>query len=581
MILAIRRRKKIIMAVFAGVAGAGLCVYLAFQGKAILESLEGFVEDRLGKAFNAEVAIDSIRTNIIGPTVLKGFKLTKEASGEDTPFIFKSDKVTIYNNIIKIAAEKLLKKDALAKKDIVFKIENGSLYKGNAALLKNIFGYGKIQDNNFIFDDISGKCYNFPISIYGKVSGDTSMLDLNIRSASDAFRSKIHLSNHLLTPHMVAIIESDNGHKLYFSGDFDIKPGESVSLENAMFGNTVLARAKWDILKKKVYAELKKRHLPDEPSLTKDVVCLAVEIKHDAAEGSIFFNHLSVGKFDLQSQLDFELAFTGDNRQAGPANGGANGKIKTSGTILDYKPFSELDGEFSIEGNTLKISGLRLGSDYNLRGFVNLYYPYEMDLTLDIRDSSLSRLFLVSDADSAGKISGRISGQVKTSGPVNNLVTTAKIECGKGNLGNLDYESMNVNLSGVGSVLKVADSRILRKEGYIELSGDADLKQLWSQRPLKGLDWSCGNEAIVWEGWDIVKQTNSQELEMKKGIGSQKEFMVTFRSYLNDEQSWQDSQGPKQNEAVGVEYNLDEAKRVKMQLKNNEEVFSLEHKLKF
>jgi hypothetical protein len=187
----------------------------------------------------------------------------------------------------------------------------------------------------------------------------------------------------------------------------------------------------------------------------------------------------------------------------------------------------------------------------------------------------------VPDADSEGKLKGKIKGSVTMKGSLDDLMTTANLECSKGNLGNLDYESMNINLNGKGSVLKVADSRILRKEGYIVLSGDVDLKRLWSKEPCEGLDWACGNEAVIWEGWDIVKQAKSQELEMKKGIGKEKEFMITFKSYLNDEQSWQDSQGGNQDEAVGVEYSLDEAKRVKMQLKNNEEVFSLENKIKF
>ena len=68
---------------------------------------------------------------------------------------------------------------------------------------------------------------------------------------------------------------------------------------------------------------------------------------------------------------------------------------------------------------------------------------------------------------------------------------------------------------------------------------------------------------------------------MGKAVGKKNEFMVTFKSYLNDEQSWQDSQGHKQDQAVAVKYNLDEQKSVNMRIKGNEEVFSLEHKARF
>ena len=577
MILAIRHRRIVLSLLFvASVIIAG-SIYLTLQGKVILENIQYFVEDRLGAALDAKVTMDSIHLHyIIGPIVLKGFSLTK-ATAQDTPFIFKSDKVILYNNMPRLVTAKLFKKfGEPLQETLVFKIENGSLYKGDKPILQNMSGHGRIVKNNFIFNDITGKCYDFPLTVYGKVSSDTTKIDLNIRSASERLRGKIYLSNYVLTPHAVGTIEFNNGYKLYLSTDLDIKPGEKVSFKNTILQNSVFASGELDFFKKKFYAELKKKRVSGDtaPPKTKDSIQLICDFsKQGLLEGSVFFNHLAIGRLDLQSQLDFQLAFT---------EGGLNsGKINTSGTILDYRPFKEAEGEFLIEEKVLKIPCLKLGEDYSLEGFIALYKPYEMDLTVNIKDGSLSQLLLVSDAESEGKVSGKINGQIRINGPFDNLATTAKLECGRGKLANLDYESMNVNLRGSGSVLKVTDSRILREEGYIDLTGEVDLNHLWSQEPAKGLDWACGNEAIVWDGWDIIKQADSKELEMKKGIGREKEFMVTFKGYLNDEQSWQDSQGPRQNETVGVAYNLDDAKKVKMQIKNNEEIFSLENKIKF
>lgn len=451
---------------FIIIAASGLC-FLKLKGKALLANAQHFVEDRLSKSFNAKVAIDSIQLNIIGPVVLNGLSLSKQVS-QDTVFVFKSEKVIIYTDLLRIGINKLLRRGEITDKDFSFKIENGFLYRGEQPLLRNINGYGKIVNNIFIFDDLNGRCYNLPISVHGETHAG-------------------------------------------------------------------------DLSKKKAYVDLKRE-------------------RQYILQIGILFNHVDAGKFDLYSQLDVELNFTEPGRVLG--------RLKSSGTILGRRPFKELEGEFFIEDSVLTITALRLGSDYVLSGSVGLEKPYVIDLALDIKDSELSQF-------------GTINGFVKTKGPADDLVTVAKLECGSGRLGNLDYESMNVNLRGRGSVLKVVDSRILRKEGYIGISGEVDIKKLWSQEPLNGLAWACGNEAIVWNGWDILKQTDSQEFQMKKGIGQQKEFMVTFKGYLNDEQSWQDAQGLKQNETVGVEYNLDEVKSVKMQLKGNEEVFSLEHKVRF
>lgn len=573
MILAVRNRRVLVTTLFVVIVIACASVYLMLEAKVILEGIKYFVEDRIGKALDAKVTMDAIQPSIIGPTILKGFSIVK-ASATDTPFVFKSDKLVIYHNIAQIALERLFKKDNLIQKKLVFKIENGFLYKGDKPIFTNVSGRGKIINNSVVFNDINGKVYDFPISIYGTISGDTSKIDLNIKSASGELRAKMHLANYILKPHVVGTVEYRRGRKFYFSGDFDINPAESVSVDNLMLQNTYLADARLDFMKKRFYAQLKKKTTSADLTPVKDVIEIVADFsKQDIFQASVLFNNFGIGDFDLRSQLDVELAFK--------AAGQIEGKISTSGTILDDKPFKELEGAFSIQGNVLTVSSLKWGEAYNLYGSVILRSPYDLDLALDIKDGNLSQLFLVSDIDSEGRVSGKVNGRIRTNGPVGNPTTVARLECGKGNLGDLDYESMNVNLRGSGPVLKVADSRILRKEGYIELFGSVDLKRLWSRNPCQGLAWTCGNEAIVWNGWDIAKRLNSQELQMKKGIGRDKEFMVTFKSYLNDEQSWQDAQGPKQNETVGVEYNLDEAKRVKMQLKGNEEVFSLENKMRF
>jgi hypothetical protein len=570
-----RKTLKILAAVIVlTVLTAFLC--FRFEGRIIKSYLIYFVEEKVSKSLGVNVTMESIKIGIMGPTVLKGFGVVKTVAGSDTPFIFKSDKLIIYNNVGQMIVDKLVKKVGLNGINLVFKIENGFLYKGKKPIFENINGSGKIVNSNLLFDDISGKCYDFPISVHGNVSGKTSKVEMDIESISSKLTGRLHVSNYVLRPHAVGTLELANGSKFYFSGDLTIAPDEYLAFENVMMQNAFVANGRVDFLKKKFSAEISRlKRVSNSPqqSQSKDIIQLAGDFSNPGlTQGSVLFNHVGIGRVDLQSQLDYEIA---------SRDGGLSGKIATSGTILDYRPFKELAGEFSVEGKTLRITSLKLGDDYNLTGTVDLQSPYKMNLALDIKDSSLSQFLLVSDTESESKIGGSINGFIKTEGPLNNLSTSAKLGCSKGHIGNLDYESMNINLRGNGSVLKVADSRIQRKEGYIVLSGEVDLRRLWSTEPYKGLAWTCGNEAIVWNGWNIMKETNSKEVEMKKGVGNDKEFMVTFKGYLNDEQSWQDTQGHKHDEAIGVEYKLDDAKQVKMQLKSNEEVFSLEHKAKF
>jgi len=137
MILAIRQKNIFKILLFAAIVIIGGFIYLRIQGKTLLPSFRSFIEDRVGKSLNAKVSMNSVRLGIFGPTVLKGFCLTK-ATSEDTPFIFKSEKLIIYYNVAQIIKEKIFKKQASEEKKIVFKIEKGFLYKGPAVLVSNI-----------------------------------------------------------------------------------------------------------------------------------------------------------------------------------------------------------------------------------------------------------------------------------------------------------------------------------------------------------------------------------------------------------------------------------------------------------
>ena len=471
-----KKTATVLFLIIAIAAAAGFII-MRFQGNIIKASLNYFVQERVSQALGAKVAMDSIKASFFGPTVLKSFTVVKE-SPDDTPFIFKSEKFIIYNNIPQALFDKIFKRVGFKGINLVFKIENGRLLKGEKPIFENITGFGKIINNNIIFNDISGKCYNFPLSVHGKVSGDTSKFDLSL--------------------------EFNNSQKIYLTG-------------------------RVNFAKKRFYAELKKKPGVTDLAVTKGTVNIVCNFSEKGRfETSAFFDHVGIGGLDLETQLDIKLDFIGVNS--------FKGNIKTSGTILDYRPFDELECDFLIERGILKITRLVLGENYDLTGTVELYKPHKIDLAL---------------------------------------------RGGKGKLGNIDYESMVVNLSGNSPLLKVVDSRILRKQGYIDVSGEVDLRKLWSRNPASGLNWTCGNEAIVWQGWNIVKETNSKEIEMGKGVGKQNEFMVTFKSYLNDEQSWQDSQGHNQDQAVAVEYSLDKQKIVKMQMKSSEEIVSLEHKVRF
>ncbi|OIO80588.1 MAG: hypothetical protein COW11_06050 [Candidatus Omnitrophica bacterium CG12_big_fil_rev_8_21_14_0_65_43_15] len=167
MILAIRasRRRKIFFTAVSLMAVMTVSCFalFKFKGEAIKRSLIYFIEDKTSASLGIKITVESVRLSMLGPVVLKGFKAVKETQ-DDTPFVFKSDKFIIYNNIARIFIDRYFRKLSFKGTGFAFKIENGYLYKGDKQLLQNIAGSGRIVNSNLFFDDVSGRGYSLPVT---------------------------------------------------------------------------------------------------------------------------------------------------------------------------------------------------------------------------------------------------------------------------------------------------------------------------------------------------------------------------------------------------------------------------------
>jgi len=286
-------------------------------------------------------------------------------------------------------------------------------------------------------------------------------------------------------------------------------------------------------------------------------------------------DHIDISGFDLSTQIDVEgIAF----RRPGRLRPGLTAHISTSGSVLNYAAFEELSGTFNIEGSLLKVSSLKLGEEYEISGEYEFSRPWQRDLLITIRDADFNRLISLAGARPKKRtVYGPANGQIRISGPAKRIITVGHLTFASGVVKSLPYKLMTINLRGEGPILEFVDSKILREDGSLKMKGNIDFRKLSSAKsPRDALELSYESETIIWDGWDITKPLESDEIKMKKHIGS--DIRVTFMGYLNNEQSWDATD---EGEEVGVEYMLNDNQKVKMRLKKDEEFFSLEHNLKF
>ena len=298
-----------------------------------------------------------------------------------------------------------------------------------------------------------------------------------------------------------------------------------------------------------------------------DKLKLFARLIDSGLKASLKLKHFDLGDLDIVTELNLEA-----QRNHVDGDYFVVGRLWSQNSILNYKPFRELEGSYVLDDGVLEITSLALEDVGALSGSVSLSHPFVADLTLRIDGLDMRDLLVFAKDAKEDAMSGRIEGELKVTGPLTLPDIKGRFVVTDGNLGEIEYRSMVVNLEGKGSLIAVKDSRIHQEEGSLSLEGVINLAKA---NVYEDVVVKSEKDRIIWQGWDITKPEYAAELRMQKAVGE--DFRIDFKTYLNDELAFANPKG----EETSLEYGLTIGERVKMYLKGDEEFLGLEHRLRF
>jgi hypothetical protein len=123
-------------------------------------------------------------------------------------------------------------------------------------------------------------------------------------------------------------------------------------------------------------------------------------------------------------------------------------------------------------------------------------------------------------------------------------------------------------------LLIIVNSRINTEEGYLPVEGLVDLRKVKTGNLMEDIVITSDRENIYIEGWNLSKIKESSEISLKKSIGEN--VSLLYKTYLEE----QEENGVNQQE-LELEYEILENKNLELRLRENEEIFGLENKIKF
>lgn len=281
-------------------------------------------------------------------------------------------------------------------------------------------------------------------------------------------------------------------------------------------------------------------------------------------------NHLKMMGFDLLSNY----GVTGKlNYGAGNKLESVTGDFSTSGSLINYDPVREVRGAYELKDGVLKLTGVNYGDIVYANASFGMGGTDEIDLHLKFKGAQLGGLTDL--AMEKGMISGFVFGDMNIRGGLGKeMDIDGQFEFLNGNISTLHYNSAKIMLRGKSSTLEFIDSKVYTGDQVLTVEGRIDLGDIGTPRLFRNVVIKSDPNTVVWAGVNITKMPSGEEIVT--GTNMNEQFRVNLKTY----ESQQGNQ-PYRQDAMELEYKLGKPASMKLEMRENEDFFGVEHKVRF
>ena|GEM_PF-1787269 len=593
-----------------GVALLVILVYVDIGGdfflKEFKERAHVLIRDKIG----LEGKIGDIEGGIFREIILKDIVLYQSPSPESTtcpakePPLFSSTAITLDYKLWDIALKRFDKLSRItfispkiyfanlknkfpvpkmiepAWKEITVSIRDGSFYDGiSSPVISELNGNFKISEDGIESKDVSAKVLNQRLIGSGRFG-------FPIASSAIKLEGAIKGKGYVLKAQLNGAIN-----KLFVRGSFDVLKkmnlnfvGNIVASENAIsfknfnFGKNFILYGMFEPANRGLDLSIYPKNNGGKGRGNSAVLgeVSKVGIKGDFSSFPYFTlninaDHLKLYGFDLLSNYNVKGKFnySEENRL-----NSIIGELATSCSIINYSPIRELKGNYEVVDNKIKLKAVNYGDVASANGVVSLIPPNEVDLYIKFKGTQLGSLTDLTLGK--GMMSGLAFGDIHFYGDLSSgLKMDGQLEFLNGNISVIKFDSAKVNLKGDGTVIELVNSKVYSQGAALDLEGRIELKEIGTPKAFKDIQLRSDPRTVVLAGVDLIKGLEDENIVIGKDIGEQ--FRVNFKAYASGDLS---EERPKSDE-MELEYKLGGPKSIKLKLKEDEDFFGVEHKVRF
>lgn len=557
------RRKIVVESIILLIIIGSLFLYLEKKEEVFLREFRYYLLNRLEKELNVKLDIQHMDGGFFDNITLKNIKLTKELDAKSS-VVFEANTIDIYYRLWGMAIDRVsvlrpFKKFMHPQRNIRVNIQNGRFsFFGSKPFINDLSGAILVREHGIVCNNISARLWNIPIKLKGQIFNSYSnpTLDLRLQFMKGPVEGSFNINNHLKEPSINGNIKIYNN-SINIDGKLTSQNG-ILNIERFFISDNVIVNGFFDFVQHLCQLDIIIEN--DIGPTLADYQPGFVKVMFDFGrlpyiKTDIKLDHIKIGNVDVVSNI----ALKTNIKIEGSKLNSIKSELATSTTIVNYKPFKEVEAFFEFSNSILRVLYFKLGDNYNISGKINLNKPpYDANCALYFNNADLNDLALMLGVAPKDPLLGVVSGRINFNGPLNRISTKGDVNIKNGELGDIKYESMAVELEGIGAIIDIKEARLITKDsGTLLLDGRIDLRRLAScGNPIESLKLKTDQQNIIWAGWDIAKTPTSSQLNIGKSLGE--ELKLNFKAFTEkkDEKAFDKNEPKPSDIEIGLERKL-------------------------
>lgn len=450
---------------------------------------------------------------------------------------------------------------------IVLHILNGKIMGlGKKPVLSNLDGDVTYFRSVIVFNNLKGKFFDLPVVVNGRIENPSRdpVMKLRILVNEKYYTARIAVKN-IHKKDEVSVqgsIRLFDRFDIYVNGKINIVSGRVIGIRDLAVKDLFSINGGIDLSNKSGKFIIKPK------TGTIDITSSIGKNNNLSVYANL--KHLNLFGLDVLSRIavNTTLYKTADSSSI------FRGALRTENLILNLKPFKDVKANWVMKKGKLLINSIELGDEYTLSGKVDLVKPYKVEMVLTINNAAIGDWLLFAKNASPDVLSGIMNGKIQIAGPLGALTTKGSVQIKDGNIRDFRFKAINLNLAGKGPIINISDSRVLEEGGFLYINGEIDLRKLGRRNLFENTRVTTDQKVIVWEGWDISK--DSSEVRVKRQLNEG--IDINFKTYKESDNISKD----KNRSEIGLDYDIKNDNNINVRVKDDNSAFvGVEHKVKF